>query len=100
MSRKNAHHHGEAASESDADSAAGVQRVRERLRAIRQLRGLTQQQVADRCGLTRTAVTDLESGRRRDISLGQALIIASALDVDLGRLLDPEPLDIVLARVQ
>ncbi|WP_256789038.1 helix-turn-helix transcriptional regulator [Frankia sp. AvcI1] len=87
-------------SDSDAGSAAGVQRVRERLRTIRQLRGLTQQQVADQCGLTRTAVTDLESGRRRDISLGQALVIASVLDVSLGRLLDPEPLDIVLARVE
>lgn len=45
------------------------------IKALRRLRGLTQQQLADRCGLSRTSVTNIELGRH---SLTQESIVAIA----------------------
>jgi transcriptional regulator with XRE-family HTH domain len=55
--------------------------------ATRRLRGLSQAELAGRCGLTQGAISTIESGDRRP-SLDQFFRIARALDVPLQRLID------------
>lgn len=43
----------------------GMERFRERLRELRTRREMTQQQVADACGMSKTYVHELECGRRK-----------------------------------
>lgn len=61
-------------------------RVGERIRAVREGRGVTQQQLADAAGLTRTSITNVEAGRQRT-PLHVLLAISQALDVPLTGLL-------------
>ncbi|WBB94259.1 helix-turn-helix transcriptional regulator [Verrucosispora sp. WMMC514] len=59
----------------------------QRVRILRAERGLTQQQLADAIGLTRTSVTNIEAGRQE--TLATTLVrLATALDVVPGALLD------------
>lgn len=51
------------------------------LRRHRSDAGLTQSQVAERVGLTRTSITNIERGRQH-ISLHQLYLLASAVGVD------------------
>jgi len=53
----------------------------ERLRYARELRGMSQKQLADACGLSQSAISSYESGSRK--SAQKLLIIASKLEVDL-----------------
>ena len=62
------------------------------LRELRQKRGLTQEQLANKCGLSQRRISSLEiGGEQRDITrieLGTAIRIADALKVrDLRKLL-------------
>jgi putative molybdopterin biosynthesis protein len=69
-----------------------------RLRLGRQARGLSQQQLAGMAGVTRQAVSAVESGHS-DPSLRVALALARALSVTVEELFGPaEPADPVLAR--
>jgi transcriptional regulator with XRE-family HTH domain len=52
-----------------------------RLREIREQAGLTQQQLADKAGLTREGVAQLETGRRRP-AWDTVVVLCSALGVD------------------
>jgi DNA-binding XRE family transcriptional regulator len=63
-----------------ADISMAILRGESRLRAVRQWRGVTQSQLADRAGLTQGFLSDLES-RRRTASADTAGRLASALDV-------------------
>lgn len=56
------------------------------LRAAREKAGLTQQIVADRVGLTRTSVTNIERGSQH-ISLHQLYLLAAAVGCKPGELL-------------
>jgi molybdate-binding protein/DNA-binding XRE family transcriptional regulator len=68
------------------------------LRMARQARGLSQQQLAGMAGVTRQAVSAVESGNS-DPSLRVALSLASALGVTVEALFGPgDPADPVLAR--
>jgi putative molybdopterin biosynthesis protein len=69
-----------------------------RLRLARQARGLSQQQLAGVAGVTRQAVSAVESGHS-DPSLRVALALARALGVTVEELFGPgDPADPVLAR--
>jgi putative molybdopterin biosynthesis protein len=69
-----------------------------RLRLARQARGLSQQQLAGMAGVTRQAVSAVESGHS-DPSLRVALALAGALGMTVEELFGPgDPADPVLAR--
>jgi DNA-binding XRE family transcriptional regulator len=89
----------EEAAEDAADAAIGVERLADiaagaatkmtpaesagalgYLRSARRARGMTQQQLAEICGITQGALSDIESGRRNG-SPAVMLKLAAALDV-------------------
>jgi transcriptional regulator with XRE-family HTH domain len=67
----------------------------ERLRAARQARKWTQQEVADRLGAPRTWVSDLENNQQRGLSADTVMRFARGLEVSADYLLgltdDPRP---------
>jgi transcriptional regulator with XRE-family HTH domain len=58
-----------------------------RLKAIRERRGLTQEQLAEKSGVSRTYLARLETGRQ-DPTLSTLEKLAKALGVKVGRLLE------------
>ena len=58
------------------------------IRKLREERGLTQAEVADRADVTKQYVTMLERGARKTPSLPVLKKIAKALGVPVGRLLE------------
>ncbi|MEJ1250518.1 helix-turn-helix transcriptional regulator [Denitratimonas tolerans] len=58
-----------------------------RIRALREAAGISQEELASRCGLHRTYVGSVERGER-NISLENIVTIARALGVDPGSLLE------------
>lgn len=60
-----------------------------RIRALRQQRGLTVQQLAERCDIERSNLSRLEAGRS-NVTLRTLCVICRMLDVDLRELL-PAP---------
>jgi transcriptional regulator with XRE-family HTH domain len=60
-----------------------------RLRQIRQLKGLSQEELADRAGLHRTYVGSVERGER-NISIDNIECLAKALEIDIIELLKEE----------
>jgi transcriptional regulator with XRE-family HTH domain len=61
-----------------------------RLRQIRQLRGLSQEALAEVSGLHRTYVGSVERGER-NVSIDNMERLAKALEVDMAELLKDEP---------
>lgn len=59
----------------------------ERIRAQREARGLTQQQLGDRCQLHRTFVGSVERGER-NVAILNLRLIAQTLRVSLAELLE------------
>lgn len=57
-----------------------IQMVGERIRSIRKLKGMTQEQLAERSGLSFSYISDVERGTR-NISLGSLEKIIGALNV-------------------
>jgi transcriptional regulator with XRE-family HTH domain len=69
------------------DSADGVQRrVGVRVRELRAGRGLTQLRLAERAGISRPSIANVEAGRQ-NVSLRQLCALASALGVTVEELL-------------
>lgn len=58
---------------------------------VRSFRGLNQQQLADRVGVRRSAIRDIETGKR-GIQLAEAAEIAAVLDVPLDLMCGEQPL--------
>jgi transcriptional regulator with XRE-family HTH domain len=56
------------------------------LRQIRQIKGLSQEELADRAGLHRTYVGSVERGER-NISIDNMECLANALEIDIIELL-------------
>ena len=56
------------------------------LRRLRRLRGLTQEELADRANVSRDLVAKLEQGRRQTARITSLVSLASALDVELSAL--------------
>lgn len=59
------------------------------LRRLRRLRGLTQEELADRANVSRDLVAKLEQGRRRTARIASLASLARALDVELSALVTP-----------
>jgi len=62
----------------------------QRLRQIRQIRGLSQEELADMAGLHRTYVGSVERSER-NVSIDNMERLAIALEVDITELLTKEP---------
>ncbi|MFN7298542.1 MAG: helix-turn-helix domain-containing protein [Pseudanabaena sp.] len=62
----------------------------QRLRQIRQIRGLSQEELADMAGLHRTYVGSVERSER-NVSIDNMERLAIALEVDITELLRKEP---------
>jgi transcriptional regulator with XRE-family HTH domain len=60
------------------------------LRRLRRLRGLTQEELADRANVSRDLVAKLEQGRRQTARITSLVSLACALDVELSALVKPE----------
>jgi len=58
-----------------------------KLKALREQRGLTQEQLSERSGVSRTYLARLETGRQ-DPTLSTLEKLAKALGVKVGRLLE------------
>ena len=63
-----------------------------RLREARKRRGLTQAELAERAGMTRTALVTVERGKQR-LAVHQLIDLANALEVEPAMLL-PKPGDL------
>jgi transcriptional regulator with XRE-family HTH domain len=61
------------------------------LRRLRRLRGLTQEELADRANVSRDLVAKLEQGRRHTARLSSLASLAGALDVELSALVERAP---------
>ncbi|MGC8732023.1 MAG: helix-turn-helix domain-containing protein [Halothiobacillaceae bacterium] len=57
-----------------------------RIRELRQVQGISQEELADRCGLHRTYIGSVERGER-NISIDNIAKIARSLGVSAGHLL-------------
>jgi transcriptional regulator with XRE-family HTH domain len=62
----------------------------QRLRQIRQIKGLSQEELADMAGLHRTYVGSIERSER-NVSIDNMERLANALEVDITELLRKEP---------
>jgi transcriptional regulator with XRE-family HTH domain len=60
------------------------------LRRLRRLRGLTQEELADRANVSRDLVAKLEQGRRHTARISSLASFARALDVELSALVEHE----------
>ena len=67
-------------------AAAVTRRVGERVRTLRQSRGLTQRGLAQRTGLSRPTIANVEAGRQT-VTVRHLCALAEALDVSLETLL-------------
>ena len=57
-----------------------------RLKAFRHKRGLSQDRLAQRAGITRVAILQVENGRRAYLNLPSAVKVADALGITLDEL--------------
>ena len=71
-----------------SDAAALVRTVAANVRSLRAAAGLTLPELAERTGLGRSTLAQLESGRANP-SMETVWAIAAALDVPFGRLVEP-----------
>ena len=82
---------------------ADTYRVVTRLVQVRKARGLSAKALADRCAtlgmpqLTVSVIANIESRRRDDLRLSEALTMCKALGVDLRDILAPGEMSITLA---
>lgn len=60
-----------------------IDRIGERVRKARKELGLTQQQLADRAGVSRLTLLRLEAGRLRDLRYGLLLRLLNEVNLDL-----------------
>jgi transcriptional regulator with XRE-family HTH domain len=70
--------------------------VLKRLRGARVALGYDRAKLAVLADLPYSTVVNLESGRRKDIGLGQLLALCTALEIDVRDVLTDEPIGIAL----
>lgn len=59
----------------------------QRVRQMREAKGLSQEQFADLCGLDRTYISGIERGKR-NVALRNIQVIAKTMDVSISRLFE------------
>ena len=59
-----------------------------KIKEYRLLRKLTQGELAERAGVTRTTICNIENGRQRDVKVGNLKRIAEALGVEMTELIE------------
>jgi transcriptional regulator with XRE-family HTH domain len=64
----------------------------QRVRALRTAHGLTQDQLAERVGLSRTSITNIEAARQGDIGVMNLVALAAALGTSIADLTGTPPL--------
>jgi len=74
-----------------ADDDPLQRRVGARVRAARAAEGLSQEQVAQRVGMARSSIANLEAGRQ-DMSISRLALVAAAVNLNLADLIRPEDL--------
>ncbi len=75
-------------------SAQAVARLVRRVVAARRLRRMSQAALGEHAGIDRSVIANIETGRRQDVRLKEALDLAEALDLSLYDLLSEEPLKV------
>lgn len=74
------------------EPASELQRkVGARVKAARQAEGLSQEQVAQRVGMARPSIANLEAGRQ-DMNISRLALVAAAVNLNLADLIRPEDL--------
>ena len=73
---------------------AEISRLGIRMRSLRMRAGLTQHELAERSGVSRTAIASIETGQRSGITLDNALRLADALGISVEVLAGWDPLDL------
>ncbi len=71
-----------------------VARFVRRMAAVRRWRGMSQAALGERAGIDRSVIANIETGRRQDVRLKEALDLAEALDLSLYDLLSEESLKV------
>ena len=66
-------------------------RVGARIKAAREAEGLTQEHVAQRVGMVRSSIANLEAGRQ-DMNISRLALVAAAVKLNLADLIRPEDL--------
>lgn len=66
-----------------------VQRLLERLKALRVGRGLTQEEFAEKSGISYKYYQSVEAGRKRDLRLSTLIRLAEAHELEVWQLLLP-----------
>lgn len=69
----------------------GVTPLRLRLKELREAKALTQQELADKAGVSRSTIARLETGSLRNATLDMVEKLADALDVNVVVLVDHRP---------
>ena len=64
--------------------------IGERLKRLREIKGLSQNELAKRSGVHRPTISELEAGRQQDVTVETARRLARALGVSLGLLAGKE----------
>jgi transcriptional regulator with XRE-family HTH domain len=72
---------------------AEISRLGTRLRKLRIRAGWTQHELAERSGVSRTAIASIETGQRSGITLDNAFRLAEALGVSVETLAGWDPLE-------
>jgi len=70
------------------DEQAVLREIGQRLKAVRNRRGLTQEMLAIQAGFSRSYYSDIETGKR-NISILNLCKLAVALDIQISELLQP-----------
>jgi transcriptional regulator with XRE-family HTH domain len=70
-----------------------ISKLGRRLQRLRQRAGLTQHELAERSGVSRTAIASIETGQRSGITLDNALRLADTLGVSVETLAGWDPLE-------
>jgi transcriptional regulator with XRE-family HTH domain len=82
--------------------AVDMYKLGRRIAAMREFRDLTQQELADRAGLTQATIARIEKARKSRVQLDTIVAIAEALQVSMdhllegGQELDSEPTGLAL----
>jgi len=67
-----------------------MEALNEKIKRLRGLRGLSQDELATKCGVSRVAVTKWESGATENLKLGNLILLAKALQTTINDLLEVE----------